>query len=143
MTRTEKARRRTASENVERGAAAVEFAILLPILVVIIFGVIAFGIAFARLETYISAAREGARFAAVHCQPDALSCTPALIATRVQDAAAGYPIGPGTPTADIDCAQNPGLAVTVAWPQSIPINIPLIPDLSKTVTIKGVFRCEG
>ncbi len=36
MTRTEKAQRRTASENVERGAAAVEFAILLPILVVII-----------------------------------------------------------------------------------------------------------
>ena len=80
MTRTEKARRRTASANEERGAAAVEFAILLPILVVIIFGVIAFGIAFARLETYISAAREGARFAAVHCQPDALTCTPALIA---------------------------------------------------------------
>lgn len=135
-------RPRVGSSRQERGAAAVEFAILLPILVVIIFGSIAFGIAFSKLETYISAAREGARYAAVHCQPDAASCTfQGLISNRVIQAAAGYPIGPGSPQATpLDCI--PGLPVTVSWSQNIPIQIPLLPDLSKTVTISGTFRCE-
>jgi TadE-like protein len=132
----------------ERGAVAVEFAILLPVLIVILFGITAFGLAFSRFETYISAAREGARYAAVHCQPDASSCTPALIVTRVQGAAVGYPIGPGSPTASIpgttsiDCGSYTGQPITVTWVQNIPIQIPLLPDLSKDVTIKGVFRCE-
>lgn len=132
----------TGSSRKERGAAAVEFAILLPVLVVIIFGAIAFGLAFSKLETYISAAREGARYAAVHCQPDAASCTSqTLIANRVTQAAAGYPIGPGIPQATpLDC--TPGMPVTVSWSQNIPIQIPLLPDLSKTVTISGTFRCE-
>jgi TadE-like protein len=132
----------------ERGAVAVEFAILLPVLIVILFGITAFGLAFSRFETYISAAREGARYAAVHCQPDASSCTSALIVNRVQQAAVGYPIGPGSPTASIpgaasiDCGSYPGQPITVQWVQHIPIQIPLLPDLSKDVTIKGVFRCE-
>jgi Flp pilus assembly protein TadG len=125
----------------QRGAAAVEFAIVLPILVVILFGITAFGIAFSRFVTYISAAREGARYAAVHCQPDAATCTQPLITARVTTAANGYPITPGPVTATpVNC--TPGQSVTVSWPQTIPIQIPLLPDLSQTVTISGVFRCE-
>lgn len=132
----------------EEGAVAVEFAMLLPLLIVILFGITAFGLAFSRFVTYISAAREGARYAAVHCQPDAGTCTATLISDRVNLAAVGYPIGPGTPAAtiagstSIDCGVNPGKPVTVSWLQSIPIQIPLLPDLSRDVTIKGVFRCE-
>jgi hypothetical protein len=126
----------------EGGAVAVEFAILLPVLVVILFGITAFGLAFSRFVTYISAAREGARYAAVHCEPDALSCTPTLISNKVHSAAVGYPIGPGTPAADIDCVPNPGSPVTVSWSQTIPIQVPLLPDMTKTVLIKAVFRCE-
>ena len=55
----------------ERGAAAVEFAIVLPILVVILFAIIAFGIALSRTHAYFSAAREASRYAAVHCRPQA------------------------------------------------------------------------
>lgn len=126
----------------ERGAAAVEFAVLLPVLVVILFGITAFGVAFSKVETYVSAAREGARYAAVRCEPDATSCNNALIANRVQQAAVGYPIGPGIPTANINCTTNPGQPVTVSWLQHITIQIPLLPDLSKDATISGVFRCE-
>ncbi len=127
----------------ERGAVAVEFALLLPVLIVILFGITAFGVAFSRFVTYISAAREGARYAAVHCQPDATSCTNQMIADRVEQASVGYPIGPGTPQADTNCVTSPGLPVTVSWVQTIPIQIPFLPDLSKDVTISGVFRCEG
>src|SRR5687767_15953931 len=87
----------------QRGAAAVGFALLLPLLVVILFGVFAVGVALVRGVNYVSAAREGARYAAVHCRPDSSSCTPTLIQTRVMQSANGNPIGPGTPAADIDC----------------------------------------
>jgi len=142
MVRTVKPPWRSAFGRRERGAVAVEFAILLPVLIVILFGITAFGVAFSRFVTYISAAREGARYAAVSCQPEGPPCTVDLITNRVQQAAVGYPIDAPGPVADIDCATNPGQPVTVRWVQHIPIVIPLLPDLSKDVTISSVFRCE-
>lgn len=126
----------------ERGAVAVEFALLVPLLVVILFAIIAVGIALFRVVNYTSAAREGARYAAVHCRPEATACTQALIAGRVTQAANGNPIGPGAPTADRDCAVTPGEPVTVSWEQSVPVHIPLLPDLTFTMTVAGTFRCE-
>lgn len=126
----------------EDGAVATEFAILLPILCMIVFGIVFFGIAVARMVSYVSAAREGARYAAVHCQPQATSCTDALISQRVRDAAIGNPIGPGSPTADRDCDAAPGQPVTVSWLQDVPIQVPFLPDLSFQATVAGTFRCE-
>ncbi len=45
----------------ERGVAAVEFAIILPLLIVILFAITSFGLAVSTFVTYIAAAREGAR----------------------------------------------------------------------------------
>jgi Flp pilus assembly protein TadG len=128
----------------ERGAAAVEFVVMMPIVMVILFGTIAAGLALNRMQTYLSAAREGARYAAVRCAPDSTTgCTSDLIVNRVQSAAIGYPLGPGSPAADIACsASTVGNPVTVSWQQDIPIVVPLLPDLSKQATIRGVFRCE-
>jgi Flp pilus assembly protein TadG len=126
----------------EDGAVAVEFAILLPLLVVILFGIISVGIALFRVVNYTSAAREGARYAAVHCRPEATACTSDLIGGRVTQAANGNPIGPGSPTADRDCSITPGEPVTVSWEQMVPVHIPLLPDLSFTMTVAGTFRCE-
>jgi len=49
----------------QNGAAAVEFALLLPLLVAIIFGISQFGIAFNNWTIITNAAREGARLASV------------------------------------------------------------------------------
>jgi len=49
----------------EKGASAVEFALILPILIILIFGIVQFGIAFNNYITITHAAREGARIAAV------------------------------------------------------------------------------
>lgn len=125
----------------ERGAVAVEFALLLPLLVVILFGIIAFGIALFRVVNYVSAAREGARYAAVHCRPEATSCTPTLIQDRVTQAANGSPIS-GAAAADRDCSLEPGKPVTVSWEQLVPVQVPLLPDLTFTMTVSGTFRCE-
>ena len=49
----------------DEGAAAVEFALVLPILVVLLFGIIEFGLVFDAQLTITHAAREGARVASV------------------------------------------------------------------------------
>ena len=49
----------------EKGASAVELALILPILILLIFGIVEFGIAFNNYITITHAAREGARLAAV------------------------------------------------------------------------------
>ena len=48
-----------------RGAVAVEFALVLPMLMLLVFGIIDFGRAYYTLNTIISSVREGARYAAV------------------------------------------------------------------------------
>ena len=50
----------------ERGASAVEFALILPILVMLVFGIFEFGIAYNNYISLTHAAREGARLAAVN-----------------------------------------------------------------------------
>src|SRR2546422_11422082 len=49
----------------EDGAAAVEFAIVVAVLVIFIFGIIEFGMAFWQVQNLRAATREGARVAAV------------------------------------------------------------------------------
>ena len=49
----------------DRGAAAVEFALLLPVLLLLVFGIIDFGRALNAQITLTQAAREGARLAAL------------------------------------------------------------------------------
>lgn len=56
---------RAGGETTASGAAAVEFAILLPILVMLAFGIIGFSQAYFRSQAMNAAVREGARLAAV------------------------------------------------------------------------------
>jgi Flp pilus assembly pilin Flp len=53
----------------EEGAAVVEFALVMPILALIIFGIIDFGRAFYTVNNIISAVREGARYGAILSTP--------------------------------------------------------------------------
>lgn len=143
--------RRRSGSKPEGGAVAVEFALLLPLMIVILFAIIEFGIAITHLLAYSSGAREGARYAAVHCRPEAEKCTNTLIGNRIKasipagypldyTAVAGYP-GLGAPK-DCSVAANAGALVTVSWQQLIPIRVPFLPDITWTVHPSGTFRCE-
>jgi Flp pilus assembly pilin Flp len=53
----------------EEGAAVVEFALVMPILALIVFGIIDFGRAFYTVNNIISAVREGSRHGAILSAP--------------------------------------------------------------------------
>ncbi|HWO69603.1 MAG TPA: TadE/TadG family type IV pilus assembly protein [Actinomycetota bacterium] len=131
----------------ERGAAAVEFAIVVSLLLLLVFGIIAFGMFYSRFQVFQGAAREGARLAAVRASQDE-------IRQRVVDSAGPYgaeipsstiavQIDDVTSTATEPCSDSTsGHKVTVTWDQPFDIVLPLVPSLTFTVTIRGVFRCE-
>lgn len=119
----------------EAGAAAVEFALIASVLFLLVFGIIEFGRIFNELEVMNSAAREGARAAAVRGT-----------STEVADAAAAAAVPytlDSTPTADKTCDDTTsGQPVTVTWNQNFEISVGLLPELNRDIEIRGVFRCE-
>lgn len=119
----------------ERGAAAVEFAIIASFLFVVLFGIIEFGRMFSELEVLNSAAREGARAAAVRGTSDE-------VAAAVENAAQPYSLDE-TPVADKVCDDvTSGQPVTVSWDQNFQLTFGLLPDFNQSLQLKGVFRCE-
>jgi hypothetical protein len=64
--------RRNALQAFRREATAsaiVEFAVIVPVLLLLLFGIISFATAFFQRNNLVAAVREGARFAAVHAAP--------------------------------------------------------------------------
>lgn len=123
----------------EQGAVLAEFALVLPVLVVILFGIIQFGITISRAQAVESAAREGGRLASLS------SSTQADVVSRVNAALAGA-AGDSVPTVDLDpgtCAGREGQSVTVTVTVPHRIAIPLVVDRETTLTGHAVFRCEA
>ncbi|MCP4746523.1 MAG: pilus assembly protein [Desulfobacteraceae bacterium] len=58
------------TNNTEQGGAAVEFALVLPLLVVLVFGIVEFSILFYNKAIITNAGREGARAGIVYDFPD-------------------------------------------------------------------------
>ena len=128
----------------EDGVAAVEFAIILPVLALILFGVLEFGRVWSQYQLFQGAAREGARCAAVASTSD---CDPI---TEVENAA--EPFTPEKPITismvnggsrpDGCEATDAGQDIQVSWKQPLQIEIPFWKNTTVTPTIKAVFRCE-
>ena len=86
----------------QRGAAAVEFALLVPFLCLLLFGVIDFGYMLNRDTMINNAAREGVRTASV-------GGSSAEVVQTVQDY---LPAMPGTLTVTVTCTKPAGTACT-------------------------------
>ena len=138
----------------ERGAAAVEMAIVLPLLLLVLGGMIDFGRALFAQNVATNAAREGARMRA-------LGYTTAQADVRISQSMVGSPTSaptphdvdytlvqggsPGTTTTDGNCPSSPlitdrqRVVVTITdfdWIFPLPVTVP-------TLTAQAEMRCGG
>ncbi len=138
----------------ERGSAMVEFAIVAPVLFVLIFGMIDLGRALFLLNNLTAAVREGARLAAVQDDP-----TTGANQTAVQNRVTGYiqnfggtaPTTQPTVTPNLGCGNvcsvtvtltgYPFVAITPLGPLSALIGTPV--GAITMPTVSAVFRWEG
>lgn len=123
----------------ERGAVMAEFALILPILLVILFGIVELGIAVNRAQAVEAAAREGARLASIS------STTNGDVTARVNNALAGIPLDSpvAVAVAPGGCAGREGEAVTVTVTYLHDVTIPLLFSRNVDLTGQAVFRCEA
>lgn len=123
----------------ERGAVAVEFAILLPLLLMLVLGTIEFGRAYNAQITLTNAARDGVRVMSITGKP-------ADAKTAAQSAAA--PVG-SIPVGDIKVSVGPsGTEVCTTQAQvTLTVNYTLstITGMAGPFPMKGkaVMLCEG
>lgn len=138
--------RRIRRNGSDRGAAAVELALVLPILLLLICGIVDFGRLYFTQITLTDGAREGARVLALEgATGSGFTATQAATdaETRVQDAVSGVD-GAVSVTSGV-CTD--GQPVTVTASTDFTFITPL-PDLAgllgiTTVTGTGVMRCGG
>jgi len=124
----------------EAGMAMVEAVIVLPILLMLFFGIIEFGIAFGRWQVLSNAAREGARRAVVFRDPG--TCNPGTVKGEVDAAVATYAatLGMTVPAGEITltgaCATGPA-TVTVTHDHDFLFIQNFAPSVASTVPLVG------
>ncbi|MBS0152442.1 MAG: pilus assembly protein [Nitrospira sp.] len=129
----------------ERGAAATEFALLLPVFLMILFGIIEFGMIMYGREVVTNAAREGARAGIVQGPPKRTS-------GQITTIANSYLTGTGINQADVTFTPaGVGLAnpntLTVTAVYNYRFLIPYIPNVlgisnPLVITTQAVMRHE-
>jgi Flp pilus assembly protein TadG len=138
----------------EDGAAAIEFALLTPLIVILIFGMIEFGVAFQAMQSFRAGTREGARVAAVGASRDEIwqavqkgssGSLGGLDSSAVTIVPANGCDGNNTLGQDVTVTVDTGSGST--YPSSgmqsaLQVTIPLLPSFDLHPTISGTFRCE-
>lgn len=120
----------------DRGSSAVEFALVLPLLIVILFGIIDFG----RLEyeriNVTAAAYEGARASGYKLGSTAV--------TNAVNAASGGLAVTVTGSTNLNCTTaGAETTVTVSRPAQFHFYTPFLQAIHTTVSSTGAFRCLG
>jgi len=128
----------------QSGAVAVEFALVLPIFLVLVLGIFEFGRAFNIQISLSEAAREAARYAAIH-QSDAGYSVAAAQAAGVA-AAPSVNLKPGdvavVSSGSTPCNVTVTISYSTPWMTGFPGLVPGIPS-QLTTSGKGVMRCGG
>lgn len=141
------------SQESESGAAAVEFALILPVLLLLVFGIIYFSLYYNALQGTQAAAREGARLASLRSSNSAMACASAEAALE------GVPVDASSAKFGVANTSNPpdGACSVTSFPcsagnrdvfmrvrASVTFSIPFVSNGSgvKTVSSTAKFRCE-
>jgi Flp pilus assembly protein TadG len=112
------------------GASSVEFALLLPILVMLLTGIIQLGMAYSNYVSITHAAREGARLAAVDQYSD----------TIVRERA--YPVVPNSVSLSYPNGNTHGQEAVVTVTFTKTIDIPFWGKVSVPITSRAGMRIE-
>ena len=125
----------------EHGATAVEFAMIVPLLLVLVLGIAEFGHAFQVQGTLSAAAREGARVMALQNDP---------AAARTAVRAASPTLDPMVTNAQITVTPSTGCPTTGTTAQNVRVTVaypmPFLTGFfgaSIGLTGTGVMRCNG
>ena len=122
----------------ERGAAAVEFALVVPLLLLLVMGIVEFGRAYNAQTTISGAAREGVRVMALRNDPAAAKAAVKSAASPIQLSDAQISISPTSCTSSGTTPQTATVTVTY--------KVDFLTGLlgtGVTLTGKGVMRCNG
>lgn len=124
----------------DRGAAAVEFALVLPILLLLVIGILEFGRAYHVQTTLSNAARDGVRVMALQDNSSAAEAQTMESAESLDITVDMITVTPSTGCAASGTA--PGMAsVTIEYPFELISGFLPIDDF--TLTGKGTMRCFG
>ena len=112
-----------------------ELAVVLPVLLMILFGIIELGIAFSRSQAIEAGARRGARLGSL------TTSDLTEINDRVNDTlgftADSITVSPGV------CAGREGDKITVTVEHVHQIEIPFVGSFNQNLSSSAVFRCEA
>jgi Flp pilus assembly protein TadG len=147
----------------EEGAAAVEFALIVGVLAMLIFGMLQFGLGFFQLQNLRAATREGARIGAVDGTADDVRArvqsasgvsTPFGSSLYVKSVTGGTQTsvsGTTKPCADVNGTTPDSVIAGIdlkTAPSSVQnvftIDIPFLPTIDlRSAKVEGEFRCEA
>lgn len=124
----------------DRGAAAVEFALVLPLLLALVLGIAEFGRAYHVQTTLSNAARDGVRVMALQNDP---------VAARATTRASASPLALTEQQISITPASCAATGTTPAGTATVTVTYPFrliggfLPIDDFTLTGKGTMRCNG
>jgi len=125
-----------------RGAAIVEFALVVPIMFLLVWGIISFSRAYQRLNALTSSLREGARTASTLDSIVTVSNRTLAIKTTIQSFSAAFGYSVDTSLVTVDASNGADVKVAV-------VNYPIFSGISFvgglsgiTVSREAIFRCE-
>jgi Flp pilus assembly protein TadG len=133
------------------GASAVELALIAPLLFMLVFGIIGFGLAFLQVQSVRTAVREGGRAAAVgasvsQTRQKTVDASSGAIPSGLQG---DVQVNPNPQSGPVCTSNNIGSDATVWFDTQnlnggtgIVVRIPLLPDIHITPVITASFRCE-
>ena len=124
----------------ERGASAVEFAFIVPLLIVLVVGIAEFGRAFQVQSTLSAAAREGVRTMALQNDPAAARATVENVASSLNPVITDSQIAISPAACPVTYPTTTNVTVTISY------RLPFFTGFfgsGVNLTGRGVMRCNG